>query len=897
MKFRASLLSFLSAAVCFLLFAFCNADDPLELLLRRINAYAELNPQEKVHLHLDKPYYAIGDRIWFKAYVSTDLEDRSTQLSQLLYVELINPGDSVSKQLILPLTSGITWGSVQLADTLQEGNYRIRAYTNHMRNAGEEFFYDRTIKIGNAWANQVFTHTSFSYTADQRGTRTEAKISYTDKKGIPYAARPVSYEVFLQNKTVERGKAFTNSDGEIILSFSGKSVYPQSGYIQTRLDLVNKQRIDKRIPIHRLSAQTAVQFFPESGYLVEGLPAKVGVKSLGTTGLAEPCTGTVVDQVGQLVVKFKTAETGMGSFFLSPQPGMIYQAKIEFRDGSTQTLQLPPVKQDGYVLAVNHRPDQKLQVKAMLSKSMLDKGELRIMVQHNQKVLSTIKILSDKQLTNVLIPEKDLPSGLIRLTLFDNQNRPLAERLAFVHNAAEEIDIDLQGIETSYKKRGNVLATLQATAAGQPVNGSFSVSVTNTNIVIPETENESNILTTLLLTSDLRGYVEKPNQYLADRQPATLEKLDDLLLTQGWSRYSWKDILADQQAKPVFGVEKSLAISGTVLTTGGKPVAGGKISLFSNKDGVLLLDTLTDASGRFNFDNLAFNDTTKFVVQARTAKDKKHVEIKMDLRPAMVATRNKNFADITLNVNEAISRYILRSEAFLNDQTSKGLLQRSFQLNEVQVRTERKKTIRTDNLNGSGNADRTLLAAELGTCVRLSDCLQGKVAGLVIQTGKAYLVRSLENPMQIVVDGMNVDPEFLDDINPVDVETVEILKSINYTAIYGMRAAGGVLLITTKRGDSRSAFKSYIPGLVTVFAQGYTSSPEFYSPVYTPEQKPEGRDLRSTVWWKPNLYTGTGGNTKINFYNTDESGTYRVVIEGMDNLGRPGRKVLTYTVD
>ncbi|HQS04403.1 MAG TPA: TonB-dependent receptor, partial [Daejeonella sp.] len=130
-------------------------DEPLKKILTQIEKYRLQYPQEKVHLHLDKPYYAIGDNIWFKAYVVNAEKNELSTLSRILYVELINDKDSIKKSLKIPLELGLTWGDFTLSDSLREGNYRIRAYTTWMRNFGEEYFFDKTITIGNSISNTV----------------------------------------------------------------------------------------------------------------------------------------------------------------------------------------------------------------------------------------------------------------------------------------------------------------------------------------------------------------------------------------------------------------------------------------------------------------------------------------------------------------------------------------------------------------------------------------------------------------------------------------------------------------------------------------------------------------------------------------------------------------------
>jgi TonB-dependent SusC/RagA subfamily outer membrane receptor len=150
--------------------------------------------------------------------------------------------------------------------------------------------------------------------------------------------------------------------------------------------------------------------------------------------------------------------------------------------------------------------------------------------------------------------------------------------------------------------------------------------------------------------------------------------------------------------------------------------------------------------------------------------------------------------------------------------------------------------------------------------------------------------------MAIFIDGMNVGEDFsLDDIVVQDIESVEILKNANTTAIYGIRGGGGVIVINTKRGGGLTSTNSYTPGLISFIPKGYAVVREFYSPKY--DVKPDSRpDLRTTVFWEPQMASDANGKAKVSYFNTDVPGIYRIVIEGIDINGSLARKVLTYEV-
>lgn len=882
--------------------AFIIDDDPFTALLKKLEEFTKKYPQEKIYLHLDKPYYAISDDIWFKAYVVDSRTSAPSTISNILYVELVNERDSIKKQIKLQMQSGITWGDFKLTDSLSEGNYRIRAYTQWMRNAGPEFFFDKTIKIGNSWANKVFVTTTNQLSTDEKGEKVTSTLKFLDKAGKPYIDREVSYEVELSNRNITRGKAVTNSNGEIAINYINNqpNIY-KSGNITTTLTMPDQQKVIKVVPIKSTSNAVDVQFFPEGGSLVNGLPSKVAIKAINSNGLGENVSGKILDNENTEILSFETKYLGMGSMTLNPIAGKTYKAIVKLKDGTEKTLALPKAEASGYVISINNVDSEKMAIKVMLTEDLLNKGDLNLVATNNGMVYFTAKIPTVKQLASLSLPKSDFPSGITQITLFSPTNQVVCERLTFVNNTVDKIKIESENLKTTYAKKENVSFNINAAASSKPTQGSFSVAITNADIVTPDLENESNILTSLLLTSDLVGYVEKPNHYFLNDDANTRAELDNLLLTQGWRKVNWKSIINNQNPPLLFEPEKSMKISGRI-TKGGKPVAKGKVSLFSSSGGFFATDTLSDAEGRFNFDDIAFGDSTRFIVQARTDKDNKNVQIDLDIPSNQIITANKNTGDIEINVNTTLMSYLNQSDKYFDEQMRRGFLSRTIMLKEVKIVEKKNPAPNSANLNGAGRADQIITAKDLEIAFSLSQFLQGRIAGVNIVNGQAVMMRSMglggARPMAIVLDGMNMGGDFrLDDIVVNDIESVEILKNIGNTAIYGSQGANGVIVITTKRGaGTESNYARYSPGIVTYTPKGYYAVRQFYSPKYTatPDDKP---DLRTTVYWNPHLVTDPTGKANINYFNTDQAGKYRIVIEGIDAFGNIGRSVLMYQVN
>ncbi|WP_316785741.1 TonB-dependent receptor [Pedobacter frigiditerrae] len=900
--------------------AFMADDDPITILLKKLEEFTKKFPQEKVYLHLDKPYYAIGDDIWFKAYVVDSKTAAPTSISNILYIELINEKDSLTKQLKLQMVSGIAWGDFKLSDSLAEGNYRIRAYTQWMRNAGAEFFFDKSIKIGNGWANKVFTKTNNVYSLVNNIEQLKSTIQFTDKTGKPYNNANVAFETRLNNVVGSKGNAMTNANGEITIETLNKDPNTKkTGLIKTTISMADGSKVVKAIPIKSFSTDVDVQFFPEGGRLIEGLPCKVAFKAVNSNGIGENVSGVITDNDGAEVLTFESTYLGMGSFSLNPSAGKIYTAKIKLSNGNEKIIKLPVAESSGYTFLVNNIDTAKTTVRIMLTENLLNKGELSLIAQHNGEVLATTKISTTKQISTVVLPKAKFPSGIIQLTLFSPENLPVSERIIFVNNSSDKIDVSLNNLKQTYAKKGNVNFEIVGANNNQPAQGSFSIAVTNSDIIAADPNNESNILTSLLLTSDLKGFVEKPNYYFLTNDSKTAIELDNLLLTQGWRKIDWKEVNNLSLPKTAFPAEKHMSISGLVTTNGNKPIANGKITLLSTSKGMVMANTVTNELGRFSFDEVSFGDSIKFVLQGSNKEGKKDVKIILDKFPVQTINRNVNTGDIEVNVNTSMMKYLTESSEYFDEQYKKGFLNRTNQLKTVnivqKVTKEERAAPNSSNLNGRGRANHIITAEDLKNTFDLAQYLRsGRVPGVTVRTNPEFnnipmLTRPRTPPknpddpedpeqpyMAISMDGLVIQKLSADLINTDDIESIEVITDISLSTIYGTDAYYGILIITTKQGKGRKMSEINAPGITIFTPKGFDSVRQFYSPKYDTSTD-KNPDLRTTIYWNPNVVTDANGKANINYYNTDRAGNYRIVIEGIDVEGNLARKVITYQVN
>jgi len=821
-------------------------------LTASIDSFRNKVPIEKVHLHFDKPYYSLGDTIWMKAYVVNENNELSFS-SRLLYADLVNDQDSVKTSLRLPLTSGLGWGSITLSDSLlKAGNYHIRAYTNLMRNFGEEYYFDKAIKIGNALLPVTST-----------GILSSLKAKPAPKNEVQVT------------------------------------------------------------PVKNDPAAISIQFFPEGGELVNDLISKIAFKAVGPDGLSREITGYLVDKDNQQIATFQSEHAGMGTFTLQPVAGNTYTAVIKPANGEEKRIELPKATDQGYGLTVRQN-ENNIIVSIQASNALLNKGEITLVAQANNAIQYTAKTTLTRTAVTAIIPKNRFPEGILQFTLFSPDYKPVAERLVFVHNADKHLNIKLTPDKPGYKQRNRVYLNLEVTNQdGKPVSGAFSLAVTDEGKVPYAEADEKTIFSNLLLTSDLKGYIEHPNYYFTDASPDKDKQLDNLLLTQGWRRFVWNDLLTNTFPAITYQAEKGRGVSGRIVTDKGKPVPDAKVTLLVNAGGGVILDTVTNADGRFNFD-FPFSQGTTYNVAVTGAKST-DLKIEIDKQQTAGQLNFKHLPD-EQPANDDFDTYLNNSQKRFYEMKRYGLLGGGIVLKEVKINEYQKaqdiKAVavqHSQNLAGAGNADQVITFVDLVSANgHLMQSLNGRMPGVFIKinpkTGKlepfnlaAYGADGGDPPaMTLIVDGIEVDEDFYDMLNVDDISSIEILRGAS-AALYGMHGAAGVFIVTTKKGDvDYNAYTmdrqypgySKPKGLKTyTFKGGYDYRREFYSPNYdNPKTDTQMADLRSTIYWKPNIITDEKGKATINFFNADGTGNYKVITEGLDKQGDLGRQVFKYVV-
>lgn len=807
-----------------------------EKILLQLEKYRMNTPQEKLYLHFDKPYYMAGETMWFKGYLFDGIQHNIDSVSRVVYVDLINEttGKIIANRVLK--CEGSTHGDIALPDSLEEGMYHIRAYTNYMRNFSEETFFHRDFKI-----------------------------------------------------------------------WQGK----------------NKSRLtdDK---VNKMTQVADVQFFPEGGNSVIGIDSRIGYKALNVLGKGVDIEGFILDSGKDTITAFQSEHLGMGVLNYMPEAQKTYTAFVKQSDGKYRPFNLPNAYEKGFAMAVDNLSNKE-KIKVYISNNSpkpADKATELVLVAHQRgQLVFMAKGTEAQKGFSVSIPKNKIPDdGIVQITLIDAQGEPRCERLVF-SNQHKHLNLKVSSDKNVYKTREKVTVNLEATdAEGKPVEGNFSVAVTDGSQVLAE-PNQENLLTYLLLSSDasnlnsgefystLRGNIEQPAYYFDKGNTDAARHLDILMMTQGWRRFMWRELIADKFPKMDNFLETGLSITGKAIRPNGK-IADNVTLTMMLKNGKLnpqFQMGITDSLGRYGFYGLDFNDSTQVFMQGMKKSGSKNLDVTIDgQKPAPkvkivkipynpMEFDTKDLADFLKKAHDAV------------ELEKKLKLSRDIQLlDEVVVKA--KKIEEPDARKIYGRASNTIKVDQIlcGGATSLFQMIQGRVAGVQVSPngngGYSIVIRGISSltgssePLYLL-DGMPVEADALSSISPCDVDNIDILKGAD-AAIFGSRASTGVISVLTKRGSSNYDYsKDPTSGVSIQKRVGYYVAREFFAPKYDVAIPDHVRpDFRSTLQWQPNVKTDATGKATLTYWNTDANAKIQIIVEGVSTQGRIGIGTAEYVL-
>jgi len=878
---------------------------PVKKLIELVDSFNTRLPAEKLYLHFDKPYYAVGDTMWFKAYLFQAATHAGAN-SGLLYVELIDDSERVVKRMSFPVGYGISWGQIPLSeDDITSGRYTIYAYTNWMQNAGTGCFFHRYFAVGEA-ADKYWL-VKESHRVNAGGVSLAVQLS--DADAHPARSKDLRVKITDGKKTLYKDDLQTGPDG----SFRTNFTLPQKTSAQG-ITLVAE---DKSDPSLRVLVPLSVsrpenidlQFMPESGYLVAGLPARIGFKAIGENGKGTDVRGKIVDSHDKTMASFASLHKGMGQFELTPEAGETYSAVVTIPGGAPLRYPLPAVKRSGSVLRISNEPDS-LHITIFLSPDLQGDGVYHLLGLARGLVCYAANLKLDRSRIDGRVGKGAFPTGIAHFTLFNDEAQPVNERIVFI-DQQDNLNIDISSDKPAYGTRDSIALRLHVTdKQHEPLIGSFSMSVTDDAQVATDGLSADNIITRLFLTTELKGTVEDPAWYFSNTaDTATADALDALMLTQGWTGYDWTNMFKKPQP-PRYAPEPGFVVTGRVTNLLNKPLNNANVLLMGTGRNVVFRDTVTNNEGRFTFARFPVVDSPSYIVQARNARGKNFgIGIEVDeFKPALIHPEGvSQLMPWYVNGDTALLSYVKNNYQHQQDALTGG---GKYKLLKNVIVKRRKGIKGSNNLNGAGEADEVIdeKAIEKYPKLNLKQLLEQTVKGFRVVYGPnaTETYRVFSDYLIIIIDGVHLarfgqQKETLEYLQATDIKGIEVMRNMNRTANYrgtflntqqlmNLNRQYVFIEVTTHSGNG--IFMKHTPGVYVYKPLPVSWPVQFYAPRYPVKNEP-GRlpDLRSTIYWQPNVVTNKEGKAETSFYSADKPSTYTVILQGSDMNGNIGYRM------
>lgn len=875
-------------SVSCLVFPLYGQSAQLQKIISQLEKKETDQPLERVYVHHDKLIYALHETIWVKAYVTKGPYQLLSDHSKILYIDLVDPRDSVVDQLRLPIINGLAQGEFTLQETYGEGIYRMRSYTQWMRNFEDSGIFESQIEIGNAHPDNF--HVLTSAKLEQGEALVEVQLAKVNLE--PVINREVQFEVKFARRNI-KGSFKTDFKGIAQIKFPWKDDHTDVPQLNLYILDEHQKGLHKEIPLHfETSGDPTIGFFAEGGRLLAGMEANLGFKALQSNGKSISAEGIILDQEGQKVAEFQTSFAGMGSVLFKPQAHLKYSAQVKFANGHTQSFPLPPVESSGYGIRVLSAVPSGMQLQAFVSEDLIQGQTLRVIIQQQGTVYYAGEFQAKQSLLSLIVPSQEFATGVCQITLLNEKMQPVSERMVFHYNPKDVLPIDLTTSKTVFAPTEKIEVSLSKNESNPDPHVTFlSAAVIDEEVLEVENLVEPSIFDRLWLKTEVKGYLEDGAYYFNPKNAHRFEHLDHLMLTQGWRKILWEK---EFERELSYEVEKGIKISGKVLhDLNKKPIANNTVQLLPSGHINLnmVLDTLTDQEGSFRFEPLTFFGPVGFLLQSQMT-GKSPFKIVLSPQPEIFRTVQPQFPNVTSNLTSKMHAFLLKEREYNMELESNGWKERSVLLEDVKISIpyKPKKVPYSDNMNGPGRADRIVLGEEMENYFSVSDVLVSNGMG-VRNPSTGYLSDF------ILVDGMHVEGEYLDGyIKPMDVSSIEYLRSSTYTAPYMMRLGGDppvtkVILITTRRG-SRPGAAVHTPHIAWQEVKGYHLPRQFYSPDYSVPEEDRLPDLRgTTLHWEPQIFMEPDSTSRFVFYAGNKKGRFRILVEGIHADGRLVRAI------
>lgn len=658
--------------------------------------------------------------------------------------------------------------------------------------------------------------------------------------------------------------------------------YGEDWFFEKAITVVNT-RGSAESPVVAIPLKYDVTFFPEGGNLVENMSSKVAFRISDQYGRGIDCTGIVTEDDQDTIVRFHPLKFGIGSFTLTPRPGHRYRSTIRLSDGTAISNLLPTAYKEGMVMTVSEEGNDHLRVNVQSTAS----GSVHLVAHTRRTVkVSQAAVLKEGK-ADFLIDKASLGDGISHLTIFDGEKHPMCERLVFKHPSGQ-LHMDLTTDKNSYATRQKVSLQINAAAALGRQPGSVDCSMSVFRIDSLQTLPADDIAGYLYLTSDLKGRIESPEYYL--HHPEDKTAIDNLMISHGWRRFRWEEVLRHSSPGFRYPPEYNGAIiTGSVVNTHTGNVAED-VQAFLSVPGTRtqFATDFSSGDGHVKFELKDFYGSQEIIVQTNPNEDSMY-RVDID-NPFLERYTGKLLPPFTLSPGYSA---LLTDNSLAVQVVNKYDGPRLKQLHFPAV----------DTSAFYYKPDYTYLLDDYTRFTTMEEVMREYVILMLVEKRRSHFHLPMydvansvvfDHDPLILLDGVPVFD--IDKLMTIDPLKVRKLDMIHRKYFLGAANFDGIMNWITYKGDLGGY--TLDPHATVVDYEGLQLEREFYSPSYAEGQAPESHlpDFRNVLYWTPEVAVDREGKGQVGFYTSDIPGRYVAVVEGLAADGSAGSGMISFEV-
>jgi Large extracellular alpha-helical protein len=833
---------------------------PIPKISQQISTYFSYYPREKVFITTDKQLYKPGETIWFRSFVSNGDNLLSSEEGSKIYVGLYDKMGSALKKDVYKLEAGTAFGDIAIPDKLDDNNYFLVAYTSVQ--SSQDQIAIIPLKIEPQYSNQWIVDAVVKDSVSISGKPNELFVILRDFSGEMQKNELLRFEIRNGSEVIAKDKVKTDDAGKATISFTIPNKTNGEPFICRLTDTKEEWSHDIFLPTSL--DPVVIQFFPEGGNLIAGVPTRIGFTAFNKWGIPVNIEGSLVNAQGEKVAPVKTVSKGLGMFSTSIPALQQYKFVVAGTEGQNQSFDLPMPLKDGLALSVTKTDAEFIYSNMTFSDGQ--KHPVALTVTHGNNVYwaADMEINGTGRLK---IPVEKLSRGINLLSVYSKEGNLLANRIVYKDNA-QKLKIAIQPGQTSLhpgeKMRAKALLTNEN---DQPVAGNISVSVSD------KFRNEDpvrRIADYLMIESELETPFSLIPKSFRDKV-GNSAFTDVFLIANKLKGFNWENISKFKPGNASISNVENFKISGFVTDKGGAKVNKAKVILAEEKTGKKYTAT-TNAEGIFLFPDLKMGDLNKFTAKILDSEGKTGLNINLI----------KNLeGQIAVNIAEDIQKYNLLNKERVADG--------AYFSNNEWLFSKAPKVLKANTQ--SLDNQRRMFASASSILDVIKTIKQYKIVNNQIVFMGSENSLNYQGGALIVLDGQqlgtdisaisNISPADVDHINvstnPMDIQRYTGLNSVGVIEIFQKKAK------TTEVAPTKSSSDKY--------------SGEFRVPTpFVSEIGNLKKDSRTTLVWIPEQKVDASGQFEFTVPAGRVLSDFVIEVQGITPEGVMGTGISTFSV-